>query len=240
VQRCCELAGFLDIPVVATNDVRFLKKDEYAAHDARICIQGGYVLADSKRPKLVTDQQYLKSPEEMHALFSDIPVAVQNAVEIAKRCNMELSLGKPVLPDFPIPEGYTETEFFFEEARKGLEVRLDQLYDRKVDGFATIREPYDARLEQELAVISQMEFPGYFLIVADFIKWSRDNDIPVGPGRGSGAGSLVAYALTITDIDPLVGLSNTLLKNTVLAVYRKSLPTARWRPKRWCVMLAVS
>ena len=203
IQQCCELSARLDIPVVATNDVRFLKKEEFAAHDARICIQGGYVLADTKRPLVVTDQQYLKTPEEMHALFSDIPVAVQNAVEIAKRCNMELSLGKPVLPDFPIPEGYTETEFFFEEARKGLEARLDQLYDRNSDDFAAIREPYDARLDQELSVISQMEFPGYFLIVADFIKWSRENDIPVGPGRGSGAGSLVAYSMTITDIDPL-------------------------------------
>jgi DNA polymerase-3 subunit alpha len=203
VQQSCELAARLDIPVVATNDVRFLKQEEFAAHDARICIQSGHVLADPKRPKTVTDQQYLKTPAEMQTLFADIPTAIENSVEIAKRCNLQLSLGKPVLPDFPIPENYTETEFFFESARKGLENRLDQLYDRKADEFATTRVAYDQRLEQELSVISQMEFPGYFLIVADFINWARENDIPVGPGRGSGAGSLVAYALNITDLDPL-------------------------------------
>ncbi len=203
IQQVCEMASSLGIAVVATNDVRFLKKDDFDSHEARLCIQTGYVLADPSRPKLVTEQQYLKSESEMCALFADLPAALANSVEIAKRCNLQLSLGKPVLPDFPIPEGYTESAYFQEISRQGLEVRLAQLYDIKADNFAQIRAPYDARLQQELDVITQMEFPGYFLIVADFIQWSRENEIPVGPGRGSGAGSLVAYALTITDLDPL-------------------------------------
>ena len=189
--------------VVATNDVRFLGEDEFEAHEARLCIQSGYVLADTRRPKLVTEQQYLKSPQAMAELFHDIPAALDNTVQIAKRCNLTLKLGTPVLPDFPIPEGMTETEFFYASAREGLEFRLQQLYDTSRADFAEIRAPYDARLLRELDVIAGMGFPGYFLIVADFIKWSRNNDIPVGPGRGSGAGSLVAYVLMITDLDPL-------------------------------------
>ena len=203
VMLACELAVKLAIPVVATNDVRYLHAADFANHEARLCIQGGYVLADPKRPKHISEQQYLKSSDEMCALFADIPSAIENSVEIAKRCNLQLSLGKPVLPDFPIPDGYTETQYFKELSQAGLEQRLEQLFGPSRTDFADIRAPYDARLQQELDVICQMEFPGYFLIVADFIEWARENDIPVGPGRGSGAGSLIAYSLKITDLDPL-------------------------------------
>ena len=203
IAGACEIAIATGIPVVATNDVRFLEADDFDAHEARLCIQQGHVLADPRRRKLVSEQQYLKSADEMIELFGDIPVAIDNAVEIAKRCNLTLELGQPVLPDFPIPEGLTETQFFYASAQEGLEFRLKELYDSDAADFADIRKPYDDRLKRELDVIAQMGFPGYFLIVADFIQWARNNKIPVGPGRGSGAGSLVAYALLITDIDPL-------------------------------------
>lgn len=203
ISAACSIAESSGIPVVATNDVRFLQEDDFAAHESRLCIQSGYVLADSRRPRLVTEQQYLKTPEQMAELFADIPAALHNTVEIAKRCNITLNLGKPVLPDFPIPAGMTETEFFYTSAREGLEIRLNELFDTQRPDFANTRKPYDDRLKRELDVIAEMGFPGYFLIVADFIKWSRDNNIPVGPGRGSGAGSLVAYVLMITDLDPL-------------------------------------
>jgi DNA polymerase-3 subunit alpha len=203
IQSACEIASKLGLGVVATNDVRFLEQSDFSSHEARVCIQSGYVLADPQRPKLVTEQQYLKTPEQMLDLFQDIPAAIENSIEIAKRCNLQLSLGKPVLPDFPIPENLTESEYFRQLSQEGLEERLAMLYDTSAENFAQIRAPYDVRLQQELDVISEMGFPGYFLIVADFIRWSRDNDIPVGPGRGSGAGSLVAYALKITDLDPL-------------------------------------
>jgi len=203
VAHACAIAATHGIAPVATNDVRFLDKDDFASHEARLCIAAGHVLADPKRPQHISDQQYLKSPAEMQALFADIPVALDNAVEIARRCNLTLKLGTPVLPDFPIPAGMTETEFFYQSAREGLEVRLDQLFDRSAADFAETRRAYDERLQIELDVIAGMGFPGYFLIVADFIRWARENAVPVGPGRGSGAGSLVAYSLTITDIDPL-------------------------------------
>ena len=203
IAGACQIAVDTGIGVVATNDVRFLHKDDFEAHESRLCIQSNFVLADTRRPRLVTEEQYLKDPATMAALFADLPVAIANTVEIARRCNLTLNLGTPVLPDFPIPEGMTETEFFYASAREGLEVRLAQLYDTARPDFAQVRQPYDERLQRELDVIAGMGFPGYFLIVADFIKWSRDNDIPVGPGRGSGAGSLVAYVLMITDIDPL-------------------------------------
>ena len=203
IRSACEFSARHSIPVVAVNDVCFLNESDFTAHEARLCVQGGYVLADPKRPVTVTDQQYLKSTESMVELFSDIPSAIENSVEIAKRCSVTLELGTPVLPDFPIPEGMTESEYFIQISEEGLNVRLAQLYDTTADDFAATRQPYDERLKFELDVIVQMGFPGYFLIVADFIQWSRENDIPVGPGRGSGAGSLVAYALTITDLDPL-------------------------------------
>ncbi|NOX93056.1 MAG: DNA polymerase III subunit alpha, partial [Gammaproteobacteria bacterium] len=197
------LAQSADLPVVATNDVRFLQTGDFEAHEARVCIHDGRTLDDPRRPKNYSEQQYLRSPEEMVELFSDIPEALENTVEIARRCNVELTLGKNFLPDFPIPDGLTEAEYFRQESKKGLEARLDKLFDRNAPDFAEIRKPYDERLTIELDVIIEMGFPGYFLIVADFIQWAKNNSIPVGPGRGSGAGSLVAYVLTITDLDPL-------------------------------------
>ncbi|WP_299873173.1 DNA polymerase III subunit alpha [uncultured Cocleimonas sp.] len=203
-----ELAAENELPVVATNDARFLTQDDFEAHEARVCINSGYTLDDNTRPKHYSDQQYLRSAAEMEELFSDIPEALENTIEIAKRCNVELTLGKNYLPAFPIPEGMTEGEFFAQESVKGLEERWPHIFDESVlnnaEEFAEKRKPYDERLQIELDVINGMGFPGYFLIVADFIQWSKDNDIPVGPGRGSGAGSLVAYALKITDIDPLL------------------------------------
>ncbi|MDH5712055.1 MAG: DNA polymerase III subunit alpha, partial [Gammaproteobacteria bacterium] len=198
-----ELAIDNDVPVVATNDVRFLKSDEFDAHEARVCIHDGRTLDDPRRPKNYSDQQYLRSSEEMQQLFSDIPEALANTVEIARRCNLEIELGKSYLPQFPIPEGETEASYFCRVSREGLEQRLKILLDETADDYAAQRKAYDDRLQVELDVINNMGFPGYFLIVADFIQWSKDNGIPVGPGRGSGAGSLVAYALKITDLDPL-------------------------------------
>ncbi|MBT4328779.1 MAG: DNA polymerase III subunit alpha [Gammaproteobacteria bacterium] len=196
------LAEQHQLPVVATNDVHFLKPDEFDAHEARVCIHDRRVLDDPRRPKNFTNQQYLKSAEEMKALFADLPEAIENSVEIARRCNVELSLGKNYLPDFPIPEGMTIDQFLQKESEDGLEGRLVQLFETP-EKIAEKRPPYDERLKIELEVINGMGFPGYFLIVADFIRWSKENGIPVGPGRGSGAGSLVAYALLITDLDPL-------------------------------------
>ena len=198
-----DLAMAHHLPVVATNDPRFLKTEEFDAHEARVCIHDGYTLGDKTREKIYSKQQYLRTAEEMTALFSDIPTAIENTLEIAKRCNVTLTLGKNYLPEFPIPEGLTEAEFFSQESEKGLELRLKELFDTEADDFAAIRKPFDERLKIELDVINGMGFPGYFLIVADFIQWAKDNDIPVGPGRGSGAGSLVAFALKITDIEPL-------------------------------------
>ena len=198
-----DLATQTKTPVVATNDVRFLSKDDFESHEARVCINGGYTLDDTTRPKIYSNEQYLRTAEEMIELFSDIPEAIENTLEIAKRCTVTLTLGKNYLPEFPIPEGMTEADYFSEESKKGLELRFEELFDTSSDNFPEERKEYDERLQIELDVINGMGFPGYFLIVADFIQWSKDNDIPVGPGRGSGAGSLVAYALKITDIDPL-------------------------------------
>lgn len=198
-----DLAATMGVAVVATNSVCFLQQDDFDAHEARVCINDGRTLDDPRRPHHYTDQQYLRSPEEMIALFADIPEAIENSVEIARRCNLELTLGENFLPNFPIPAGMTMDEFFRQQSREGLERRLTTLFDTSAPEFAEQRKPYDERLELELDVIIDMGFPGYFLIVADFIRWSKDNDIPVGPGRGSGAGSLVAYAQTITDLDPI-------------------------------------
>ncbi|MET0229523.1 MAG: DNA polymerase III subunit alpha, partial [Rhodanobacteraceae bacterium] len=193
------LAETLDLPVVASNDVRFLARDDFEAHEARVCIHAGRVLADPKRPREYSADQYLKTPAEMAALWSDLPELVENSVELAKRCNLELSFGKYFLPAFPVPSEHTLDSFIRASAREGLESRLAK--HPPAAGFT--REDYDERLVLELDVIVQMGFPGYFLIVADFINWAKQHDIPVGPGRGSGAGSLVAYALGITDLDPL-------------------------------------
>lgn len=190
------------IPVVATNCSCFLKPNEFNAHEARVCINQGCVLSDTRRVKTHTEQQYLKSQDEMLELFSDIPEALANTVQIAKRCNVELSLGESFLPNFPVTKGMTTDEYFTDLSQKGLEKRIEETEHRIDFDEAKIAE-YHARLKRELDVICQMGFPGYFLIVADFIQWAKDNDIPVGPGRGSGAGSIVAYALRITNLDPL-------------------------------------
>ncbi len=198
-----ELAAAQGVPVVATNDVHFLKLDDFEAHEARVCINDGRTLDDPRRPKRHSEQQYLRSPQEMQALFADLPEALENSVEIAKRCNLELTLGENHLPDFPVPDGMSMDGYFRQQAQLGLEDRLVALFDTQAADFAEHRKPYDERLDTELDVIISMGFPGYFLIVADFIQWAKKNGVPVGPGRGSGAGSLVAYALTITDLDPL-------------------------------------
>jgi DNA polymerase III subunit alpha len=203
IAAAVDLALATNLPVVATNDVRFLKQTDFAAHEVRVCINQGRVLDDSRRPKDYTNQQYLRSTEEMQALFADIPEALQNTVEIAKRCNLALHLGENFLPDFPVPPGMTLADLMSNTARKGLDERLQQHPAVGNDSAEENRKVYDQRLEAELQMISQMGFPGYFMIVADFIQWAKNNAIPVGPGRGSGAGSLVAYALKITDLDPI-------------------------------------
>jgi len=196
IQAAVELALATQVPVVATNAVCFLTKEDFAAHEVRVCIHDSYTLADPRRPRTYSPQQYLRSGPEMAELFADLPEALENTWLIAQRCNLELSLGQNFLPNFPdLPAGQTAEDYLRHQARQGLEQRLTTL--------KTQRQPYDERLALELDVISQMGFAGYFLIVADFIKWAKEQNIPVGPGRGSGAGSLVAYALQITDIDPL-------------------------------------
>ena len=191
------------VPLVATNDVRFLRQEDFEAHEARVCIGEGRTLNDPRRLRLYSDQQYLKTPDEMAALFTDLPEALENSVEIAKRCNIVVQLGKNFLPNFPVPEGMTIDEYFRQVSFDGLEERLSVLLSKDSPDYETKRQIYIDRLEFELNTIIQMGFPGYFLIVMDFIQWAKNNDVPVGPGRGSGAGSLVAYSLKITDLDPL-------------------------------------
>jgi DNA polymerase-3 subunit alpha len=202
VKHAVRLASTLKLPVVATHPVQFLKREDFVAHEARVCIAEGYVLSDQRRPRHFTEEQYLKSQAEMSELFADLPQALENAVEIARRCNFSLELGKSRLPLFPTPDGMALEEFLHERAVEGLEVRMLALYpDAAVRAQHMPR--YRERLEFEIQTIVQMGFPGYFLIVADFINWAKTNGVPVGPGRGSGAGSLVAYSLGITDLDPL-------------------------------------
>ncbi|MCL9782159.1 DNA polymerase III subunit alpha [Vibrio sp. S4M6] len=196
-----ELAEQLALPVVATNDVVLPSSDLFDAHEIRVAIHDGYTLDDPRRPKNYSEQQYLRSEQEMCELFSDIPEALENSVEIAKRCNVTVRLGEYFLPNFPT-EGMKIEDFLVKKSQEGLEDRLAFLFPDPAERSAR-RPEYDDRLQIELDVINQMGFPGYFLIVMEFIQWSKDNDIPVGPGRGSGAGSLVAYALQITDLDPL-------------------------------------
>lgn len=203
VHAAVELAATKQVPVVATNDVRFLTQDEFEAHETRVCIGEGRVLDDPRRPRIYSDQQYLKTPEQMAELFADIPEALANTVEIAKRCSMELELGKYYLPDFPVPEGMTMDEYFRHASHEGLEERLALILPADTPDYAAKKQEYIERLDFELDIIIQMGFPGYFLIVMDFIRWAKNNGVPVGPGRGSGAGSLVAYVLKITDLDPL-------------------------------------
>ena len=196
------LAAKLDLPVVATHPVQFLDRADFKAHEARVCIAEGYLLADPRRPKQFTEEQYFKSQAEMQALFADLPEALENSVEIARRCNLSVELGKNRLPLFPAPEGMTLDDYLARQAAAGLERRLAQLFPDAAER-ETKRPEYAARLEFECRTIAQMGFPGYFLIVADFINWAKQNGVPVGPGRGSGAGSLAAYSLGITDLDPL-------------------------------------
>ena len=194
------LAGRRGVPVIATNDVRFLRREDFESHEARVCIHDGAQLADPARARRYSPAQYLRTGEEMAALFADIPEALANTVEVARRASLVLELGKPQLPPYPVPGRLSTDEFLRAEAAGGLERRFAELAQR---GAPPEPATYRARLERELDVICQMGFAGYFLIVADFIRWARGNDVPVGPGRGSGAGSLVAYCLGITDLDPL-------------------------------------
>ncbi len=198
-----ELATRCAAPLVATNDVRFLKQDDFEAHETRVCIGEGRTLDDPRRPRTYSDQQYLKTPAEMAELFSDLPEALENTVEIARRCNIEVRLGTHFLPNFPVPEGMTIDDYLRRVSFEGLEERLEVLLPRDTPDYEAKKQVYIDRLEFELGTIIQMGFPGYFLIVMDFIKWAKNNGVPVGPGRGSGAGSLVAYVLKITDLDPL-------------------------------------
>ncbi len=204
-----KVAAELALPVVATHPVQFLTIDDFKAHEARVCIAEGYVLNDKRRQRQFTAQQYFKTQAEMAKLFADLPEALQNSVEIAKRCNISLKLGKPCLPNFPTPNGESLDDFLRSEAQRGLEARMQFLYPDEAQRAAKMPE-YQARLAFETETIIKMGFPGYFLIVSDFIRWAKayrdekfPNGVPVGPGRGSGAGSLVAYSLGITDLDPL-------------------------------------
>ena len=218
IYSAVELAAELNTPVVATNNVMFLSEEEFEAHEARVCIHQGHTLDDSRRPHLYTSEQYLRTAEEMTDLFSDIPEAIENTIAVARRCNLELTLGENYLPDFSVPEGFDQDEWLIHKSKEGLGQRLVIEEDEDLDELQGV---YQERLEVELDVIIEMGFSGYFLIVADFIQWAKDNAIPVGPGRGSGAGSLVAYTLGITELDPL---QYDLLFERFLNPERVSLP----------------
>src|SRR5687767_13070122 len=198
VARSVALASRLGLPVVATHPVQFLEPGDFRAHEARVCIATGHILGDQRRPKRFTAEQYFKRQDEMARLFADIPHALQNSIEIARRCNLAIELGKSRLPAFPTPEGVTIDELLRRQAEAGLAKRMEKLALKETDP-----PRYHERLAFEIRTIAQMGYAGYFLIVADFINWARSNGVPVGPGRGSGAGSLVAYSLGITDLDPL-------------------------------------
>src|SRR5208282_4068264 len=192
-----QLSRDVDVPLVATADAHYIKREDARAHELLMAIASGKTLADNKRMKHTTDKLYVTSPEEMLACFADVPEAVHNTMRIAEACTLELKLGKPMLPTFRVPEAHTPDSYMAELATRGMEERFREL------SYPVDREVYLHRLGTELAMISAMGFSSYFLIVQDFINWAKRNGIPVGPGRGSGAGSLVAYALRITDLDPL-------------------------------------
>jgi DNA polymerase-3 subunit alpha len=215
IAAAAALASRRGVPVVATNDVRFLKSDDFESHEARVCIHDGALLADSGRRRRYSQQQYLRTPQEMTALFADVPEALANSVGIAERCSLVLKLGEARLPQYPVPEGFTTAQLLRDESARGLDRRLASM------GDVDTRQQYPDRLKLELDVICQMGFEGYFLIVADFIRWARENGVPVGPGRGSGAGSLVAYSLGITDLDPI---AHDLLFERFLNPERVSMP----------------
>jgi DNA polymerase III subunit alpha len=209
-----ELAQERGVAALATNDVRFLTRAEFEAHEARVCIHDGTLLADPSRARRYSEEQYLKSPAEMAELFNDAPELLDNAVAVAKRCSLEIRLGSSMLPAYPVPAGSSIEGYLRDEAARGLMVRLAATLDPRIAA-------YQDRLDLELGVICSMGFAGYFLIVADFIRWARDNGVPVGPGRGSGAGSLVAYVLGITDLDPI---EHDLLFERFLNPERVSMP----------------
>ncbi|MAD92054.1 MAG: DNA polymerase III subunit alpha [Gammaproteobacteria bacterium] len=224
IKQSIKFAKDRDLAVVATNDVRFLEPDGFNAHEARVCIHEGQSLSDVNRPRNYSDKQYLRSPEEMMDLFSDIPSALENTIEIARRCSLNLNFDDTVLPAFPVPPGESEAAFLKSEAASGLKLALEKKAEHEIITLSErekIFAPYYSRLKVELGVIQSMGFPGYFLIVADFIRWARKNNIPVGPGRGSGAGSLVAWVLGITDLDPL---EHNLLFERFLNPERVSMP----------------
>jgi DNA polymerase-3 subunit alpha len=204
VREAVQLAMEVDLPVVATNNVRFLQSDEFSTHEVRDAIAQKRTVDELRKDHTpnCTQHQFLKSPEEMIELFSDIPAAIENTLVIAAQCSVDLTLGKNYLPAFPAPEGMTEADLLDKMSFDGLETRLREYFPTD-EVIAKHRQEYEDRLRFELNTIKQMGFPGYFLIVADFITWAKKNDIPVGPGRGSGAGSLVAYALGITDLNPI-------------------------------------
>ncbi len=206
VRAAVPLAAELGLPVVATHPVQFLEPDDFEAHEARVCVAEGETLANPKRVKRFTRDQHFKSQAQMAALFADLPSALANSVEIAKRCNLTLVLGKPQLPDFPTPlvDGVRMPldDYFRQQSRLGLDQRLLTLLPDPAERERE-RPRYSDRLEFEIQTIVKMGFPGYFMIVSDFIVWAKAHGCPVGPGRGSGAGSLVAYSLLITDLDPL-------------------------------------
>ncbi len=212
-----DLAQSRGVAALATNDVRFLARGEYEAHEARVCIHEGAQLADPSRVRKFSEDQYLKSPQEMAVLFADFPELLSNTVEVARRCSLEIKLGASMLPDYPVPSDGNPTQFLRDESVRGLQKRLSV----HADHAKVMRAEYEARLDLELGVICSMGFAGYFLIVADFIRWARANGVPVGPGRGSGAGSLVAYVLGITDLDPI---EHDLLFERFLNPERVSMP----------------
>jgi DNA polymerase-3 subunit alpha len=220
VAAAVQLAARLSLPVVATHPVQFTKEDDYEAHEARVCIAEGEILANPRRVRRFSREQYFKPQAQMEALFADIPSAVTNTLEIARRCNLVLELGKPRLPNFPTPNGMPIDEYCRYASHEGLEERLQLLFPDEAER-EKVRPRYEERLEFELGIILKMGFPGYFLIVGDFINWAKNNGCPVGPGRGSGAGSLVAYALKITDLDPL---QYSLLFERFLNPERVSMP----------------
>ncbi len=224
VHSALRLARSMSVPVVASNDVRFLDSSDFEAHEARVCIQEGRTLSDPHRPRHYSEEQYLKNSEEMAELFSDVPEALSNAWEIARRCNFDLKLDQSFLPAFPVPKGQTTESYLASQSETGLDAALARIFKKSEIDDAdqeSVAAPYIDRLATELSVICDMGFAGYFLIVADFIRWAKEHRIPVGPGRGSGAGSLVAWALGITDLDPL---EHDLLFERFLNPERVSMP----------------
>ena len=214
LSQVLEIAEKHNLPLVASNDVRFISKNDFQAHEVRVCINNGTYLKDEKRKSEYNENQYLKTSEEMESLFSDIPSAIENSLEIAKRCNIQLPLGEIAMPIFPLDDGEDENKYFNSLVMQSLHSKL---LDKKIAN----KEPYVNRIKKELDVIIKMGYAGYFLIVSDFVMWAKNNSIPVGPGRGSGAGSLVAYVLNITNIDPI---KYDLLFERFLNPERVSLP----------------